>query len=251
MPTTYRPKVLCRWATHRQLRTTLPRMPFRYTVRFGTYGMTPNRVQINLPEAIRNAADKKLMKECFTRDGVKTAPWNPTGPEGLEYPIVAKHRMGSRGTGVYLLKDASEYLSFTQGRGGGSNAQNYVYEQFKGYSREYRLHVTEYGCFYSCRKMRTRNTVERWKFSDNTVWLLESNPKFDRPSTWAQMEAECVKALKSCGLDFGACDVKVANDGRFFVIEINSAPGLEPHTLDAYQQMLPALATKKWEALRA
>lgn len=211
--------------------------------------MTPDRVQINLPQAIRNAANKRLMKECFTRAEVKTAKWSHAQKGDLEFPIVAKHIMGSRGTGVYLLKDASEYRSFTMLRETRQDAPSFIYEQFKGYSREYRLHVTEDGCFYSCRKMRTRATVERWKFSDNTVWILESNPAFDKPSTWPQIEAECVKALKSCGLDFGACDVKVANDGRFFVIEINSAPGLEPHTLAAYQQMLPALATKKFNLL--
>lgn len=250
MPT-YKPTVLARWRTHTQLRRLLPRMPFRYTVRFGTSGMTPNRVQINLPEAIANAANKKLMKECFDRAGVKTAPWKHAEKGDLRFPIVAKHIMGSRGTGVYRLTSESEYDSFVRGRTARGEASSFIYERFRAYSREYRLHVTEDGCFYTCRKVRTPECRERWKFSEGTVWLLESNPSFHKPSNWAEIEAECVKALKSCGLDFGACDVKVNKDGKFFILEINSAPGLEEHTLAAYREMLPRLATKKWEALRA
>lgn len=245
----YRPTVLCWYSTHRQLRSLLPRMPFRYTVRFGTSGMTPNRVQINLPAAIQNAADKKLMKECFTAAGVKTAKWHHGDKGDLRFPLVAKHRMGSRGTGVYLLQDQSAYDSFVQLRGGLGITPQFIYEQFKDYAREYRLHVTEEGCFYACRKVRTEACQDRWKFSDGTVWLLESNPSFHKPSNWVEIEAECVKALKSCGLDFGACDVKVARDGRFFILEINSAPGLEEHTLAAYVQMLPRLATRKFNQL--
>lgn len=248
----YLPTILAYYRTHQALRPLIARSPFRYTVRFGTLGMTPNRVQINLPEAIRNAADKKLSKECFDRAGVKTAPWRHGNANGLPFPVVAKHRMGSRGTGVYRLCSASEVATFLRQRGDGSNAPEFIFERFKGYSREYRLHVTEEGCFKASRKLRRDGSPDRWKFSDG-VWITEENPAFHRPANWAEIEAECVKALKSCGLDFGACDVKYSrNTGKFFVIEINSAPGLDGEgTQRAYLEMLPRVSQRKFNQLNA
>jgi glutathione synthase/RimK-type ligase-like ATP-grasp enzyme len=44
-----------------------------------------------------------------------------------------------------------------------------------------------------------------------------------------------IRALQVSGLDFGAVDIIVnANEDRSYVLEINSAPGLEGTTLESY-----------------
>jgi hypothetical protein len=43
-----------------------------------------------------------------------------------------------------------------------------------------------------------------------------------------------VEAVKSLGLDFGAVDLLVADDGLGYVLEVNTAPSCSPITLGAY-----------------
>jgi hypothetical protein len=81
---------------------------------------------------------------------------------------------------------------------------------------------------------------------------------FERPNNWQDIVDHCVKALKSCGLDFGACDLRVQNntdrDGHrraapdFIVVEINSAPSFGQVTLEKYKEVLPQLLVKKYQS---
>ena len=93
-----------------------------------------------------------------------------------------------------------------------------------------------------------------YRNDSNCNWLVESNPGFDKPVCWEEIVKECVKALKSIGLDFGACDVRVQsamvkNKPRkavdFFIVEINSAPSFGEGTLDRYLHVIPDLLKQK------
>jgi hypothetical protein len=220
------------------------------------------------------------MKECFQKGGVKTADWytarnseslgvqfanggkfSPSSValvSKLQYPIVAKAIFGSRGRGNTLIKSASQMTNWLKGR----DLSNYIFEKFHNYNREYRLHVSADGCFYTCRKMLKDGTPEadRWFRNDsNSVWIREENEDFDKPSNWKDIEEHCVLAMKSCGLDFGACDVRVqsAKDPEtgkareypeFIIIEINSAPSFGTITSERYMEVLPEIITKKYQS---
>ena len=174
--------------------------------------------------------------------------------ENLPYPIVAKHHFGSRGNGNYLLNSQQELQAWMKGK----DLSNYLFEKFYNYVREYRLHVSANGCFYTCRKMLKSDIPkeDRWFRNDsNSVWVLEENPLFDRPANWTKIVEESVKALKATGLDFGACDVRVQSSktekGKkreeidFIIVEINSAPSFGDITAEKYLQELPKIAHLK------
>jgi D-alanine-D-alanine ligase-like ATP-grasp enzyme len=140
----------------------------------------------------------------------------------------------------------------------GKTLNNYIFERFYNYSREYRLHVTEDGCFYTCRKMLKSETPEeeRWFRNDsNSVWVLENNPSFDKPINWNEVIEHSVKALKAVGLDIGAVDLRIQSskhsngDTRdycdFIVLEINSAPSFGDITAEKYAVELSRLINKK------
>lgn len=264
--TSFRPRIRSRHPSHESLRTQLPKMPFTSVIRFGSTTPCDATVQINVPNAIQNSADKLRMKGCFQEGNVKTALWedgsrNTRGQIEQwardKFPIVTKTRTGSRGRGNTLIKTALEFSNWLNGK----DLSNYIFEKFYNYNREYRLHITEDGCFYTCRKMLKENTPQdqRWFRNDsNSVWIREENASFQRPTCWEAVERECVKALKSCGLDFGACDVRVqsANDDKgrsrkevdFIIVEINSAPSFGDITREKYIEMLPKLLTKKFKS---
>lgn len=269
--TMFRPQIRSRHPSHKILRTELPLLPFRSVVRLGsttvlndTVENGGNRIEINKVQAIKNSASKLLMKQCFNRDGVKTAKWCKASEKyeildkgirfllgqndheefnGLEFPIVAKSLYGSRGQGNTLILNKESLDKWLVGK----TLSNYIFEKFYSYSREYRLHITKEGCFYTCRKMLKQDTPEndRWRrHDDNSVWILESNPDFDKPVNWSSIVEHSVKALNAVGLDIGAVDVKVQskldNKGNirenpdFIIIEINSAPSFGELTAEKY-----------------
>ncbi len=272
--TFFRPSVFSRHPSHAPLRKLLKLLPFRAVIRFGSTTNSKHKVQCNSVESIKNSADKLLMKRCFNLANVRTAAaWTMglvndvvqfiainTGLENyhqstIPYPIIIKHRRGSRGKGIYLLNNLQDLLSWLHGK----TLTNYIVEKYHKYTREYRLHVTKNGCFYTCRKMIKSDTPDnqRWYRNDsNCTWIVESNELFDKPINWVDIESDCVKALNAVGLDIGACDVKVQSafkkngnlrtSPEYIVLEINSAPSLKEQGLVHYQTQLPKILRSKF-----
>ena len=277
-------KIRSRHPSHDSIRGKI-RMPFPSVVRFGSTTVmsekVPNMVECNTPEAIQNSSSKLRMKNCFTNANVKTADWwikNLTGNGFIQkihnknnhvvinnsempFPIVAKSHFGSRGKGNTLLHNLQELETFISTHS--STLNNYIFERFYNYNREYRLHVDSDGCFYTCRKMLKEDTPkdQRWFRNDsNSVWIVEENEKFDKPNSWNNIVADCVKALKAVGLDFGACDVRVQSTNEengnrrkycdYIVIEINSAPSFGEITKTKYLEQLPIILNKKYSSIK-
>lgn len=274
----FRPRIRSRHPSHEPLRIHLPKMTTRSFIRLGSTTEVPTDgrkyIEVNTVQAIKNSASKLLMKFCFDTENIKTADWwtyegtnaflkegdqdQMTIIENLTYPLVAKHIFGSRGTGNYLLKSQQELEAWLPGK----TLENYIFEKFYNYNREYRLHVTKDGCFYTCRKMLKEDTPadKRWFRNDsNSIWVVEDNPTFDKPSNWDIIVAESVKALNAVGLDFGAVDVRVQSSTKtskkkgevprenpeFIIIEINSAPSFGEITLQRYLEMIPKIVESK------
>ena len=221
-------RIVTRQRTCRALRKQI-RLPFRAVANFGLHNnaefqrrlrllRVPPGIIINIPEAVINGADKKRTKERLVEAGINTARWWPdANPSAEDFPVVAKHRFGSRGTGVYLLKTPAELTQFKASRNMGS----YIVEKYRGYRYEYRVHASRTKAFLSHRKAR-KDGVEsgdKWKYSyENSVWFTESNPKFCKPEQiWPKIVDACTKAIAVLGLDFGVIDVKVSNNQKKFL----------------------------------
>lgn len=258
----YRPLILSRHPSHAILRRKnkkIAALPVPSVVRFGsstevsdTVAKGGNRIEINTVASIRISANKLLMKQKFNEAGVKTANWmcadqhylneegfvsgiEEHGEDSLKYPIVAKAHYGSKGNGNTLIKSQEELEQWIVGK----TLSNYIFEKFHNYSHEFRLHITEEGCFYACRKALKKDipAEEKWHFHDSTcVWFLESNENFHKPNSWNDIIIDCVKALKAIGADILSFDVKVQSpkdkDGNlrpyqeYILLECNSASSM-------------------------
>lgn len=258
--------VLSRYKTHQALRTL--EFPFPCVINMG-YGnfldlgleklrrLPPGLFTIvNPPAGCRHAADKMLMKNDFLEAGIPSAKWWPAGFKipNDSFPIVAKHRMGSRGTGVYLLHSPSDLEAHRRWRGDTFN-ETFVlekYESSEAYPYEYRLYASQSEVFYALRKARKNGTPEyrKWRYAyEDLVTFKEENKNFLRPANWDDIAEACCNAVASVGLDTGACDVKVAKaeEGKpapFFIIEINSAPSFGEGTTEKYLEFIPKLARR-------
>lgn len=282
----FRPRIRTRHPSHSILRNkdVFPLYSFKSVIRLGsttemqdTVDKGGNRIQLNTVQAVKNSSNKGLMKQCFEKEKVKTAKWwiaakvndgyrfqegtigdSITTLEDLTFPIISKSLFGSRGKGN-IKHDSKESLEkWLEGK----NLKNYIFEKFYNFSREYRLHITEEGCFYTCRKMLKSDTPDkdRWyRNDDHCVWIMENNELFDKPICWDEIIKNSVLALKGVGLDFGAVDVKVQSatnkkgeireEVDFIIIEINSAPSFGEETAKKYKEMLPILLLKKFNKI--
>lgn len=268
--TQFRPQIRSRHPSHNCLRNALPRVPFPSVIRFGSTTELPDtidkggkRVEVNTTDAVRISSNKLLMKQAFDENEVKTAIWTRTGnAEELRRffnehgQIVAKSFFGSRGEGNTLISSMDELNRFILA----NTINNFVFEKYYNYVREYRLHVTAEGMFYTCRKMLKRDTPEgeRWYRNDsNCVWIVEENEDFDRPACWDAIVEQSVAALNAVGLDIGAVDVKVQSNTKngtrrqnvdFIILEINSAPSFGERTEILYKEELMKVLNAKYNA---
>ena len=271
----FRPLILSRHPSHSILRAknqTLPLLPFRSVIRLGSSTESDGRLEINTTEAVKNSASKLLMKQKFTEAGVKTANWytfsnylfypngdltlggtdQTRGIETIEYPIVAKSLFGSRGIGNTKINNQEELEAWLPNK----NLNNYIFEKFVKMTREYRLHITKFGCFYTCRKLVKNDAPEgTWQRHDDVCnWVLEENPSFKKPKNWDAIVADCIKAKDALGLDICAFDVGVqgAKDGverenpEWVIFESCSAPSFGAVTGQKYIEILPKLLIDKY-----
>jgi hypothetical protein len=273
----FRPLILSRHPSHSILRAknqTLSLLPFRSVIRLGSSTESDGRLEINTVEAVKNSASKLLMKQKFTEAGVKTARWfkivleyegiplidydstidlqEANGLEYLPYPIVAKSHFGSRGIGNTKFDTQEELEAWLPNK----NLNNYIFEAFVKMTREYRLHVTKFGCFYTCRKLVKSDAPEdTWQKHDDVCnWVLEENPSFKKPKNWDAIVADCIKAKDALGLDICAFDVGVqgAKDGierenpEWVIFESCSAPSFGDITGKKYIEILPKLLIDKY-----
>lgn len=203
---------------------------------------------INSIEAINISSNKLEMKRRFDKSDVSTPNWctiDNLNVDTIQYPVIAKHIFGSRGTGNYKLDTKEELSYFLMKRK--SSLNNFIFEEYKNYAKEYRVHVSTNGVFLMWRKLRKNDTPtdQKWFFNNsNCSWIGENNELFDCPVNIDVIKAECRKALNATGLDIGACDVRVQSNTTskgtarkspaFSIIEINSAPSMAEVTASKY-----------------
>lgn len=260
--TKFRTQVFSRHPSHSDLRTKLPLLPFRSVVRLGSTTVSNpklNRIELNSIESVKISSNKLLMKTKFDEAGVSHAIWSKNNDNdsinNLNFPIIAKHIHGSRGTGNYKLDSLEQFQQWITGK----NLNNYIFEKYYSYNREYRLHISKNGCFYTCRKVLKSDAPEdqRWRRHDDICnWIKEENPLFDKPVNWDQIVSDCVKALKAIGADILAFDVKVQSakkangtireEPKYIILESNSAPSFGEVTLEKYLNEIPKLLKEKY-----
>jgi glutathione synthase/RimK-type ligase-like ATP-grasp enzyme len=136
------------------------------------------------------------MKECFKNNKVNQADYViPNNKEELinfvekesnsNSKFIVKSPFSSKGKGLYLFNNKEELLTFFDNKENNTKKayDYYVVEKFYNYSKEYRLHVTVDGCFYTCRKKVKKDTPEgdRWhRHNTNSVWIVEENAEFEK-----------------------------------------------------------------------
>lgn len=223
-------------------------------------------LEINKPEACLCSSSKISMKQAFdewnhincsteeTKDNkIPTAKWyilNDIVDENVsldKFPYIIKKYNSSKGNGIYKVDTQEELDNFINDNI--NSLHKFIIEEWLSYSREYRLHVTKDGCFYTCRKMLKNDATDRWhRHESNSVWVMDTNELFDKPSNWDDVVNSCINAMKAVGLDIAAVDVKIQNNThekpKFIILETNSAPALGEIGIAKYKEKLEQIISE-------
>lgn len=134
---------------------------------------------------------------------------------------------GSEGRGIVIATTPEELV----------DAQLYV-EGITGAREEYRVHVMDGKVIDFAKKLKkkdteiidgVRNHHNGWIYARKDINLSDL------------AEEVSIGACKAVGLDFGAVDIITKGD-KVYVLEINTAPGLEGTTIERYATAIQQLA---------
>lgn len=180
---------------------------------------------LNRPEAVRLASNKlstlKTLKEKgvsvpeFTTHAETAKLWQEDG-----FRVVVRHKLQSHsGQGIQICQPEDELPHAP------------LYTKYTRKDKEFRVHVFKGRAIDWSEKCRRngaepvstliRNHANGWVFCREGRVI----PQFALTNS--------IEAVAALGLDFGAVDVIVRGD-RSWVLEVNTAPGLEGTTLQRY-----------------
>lgn len=149
--------------------------------------------------------------------GIKAPPYSLEG-DGLQFPILGRKRNHTRGRDIVsCLQNDKEF----EWRKAGKISDYFV--QYVPKKAEYRVWA------YRRRSLAVYEKVMRYPERYRGVgWNWHQGFAFtfvnEAPEELKQLGATAVNSL---GLDFGAVDILHGQDGQYYVLEVNSAPGVQ------------------------
>lgn len=202
-----------------------------------------NSIVLNQPKAIQKCSDKKVFFESVSKEGVQI-------PEFTTDPAIAQ---------MWLLEDNSFVMARTILNGHGAaglvvldpenGLDGFVkaplYTKYIPKKDEYRVHVFKDKVIDVQKKALKEEFIEANRGNINhKVRNLENGYIYKRGDVVAPDDVlqQSIKVVKAIGLDFGAVDIIFNHkQQKAFVLEVNSAPGLEGTTLENYSKAFKEL----------
>jgi hypothetical protein len=179
----------------------------------------------NLPTLNARAGTFNKLRELelLRAKGVATVPFSRS-PMDLAAPVMGRSLHHTRGNDIIV------YRTRPDGRILRPQRAHDFYTQLIEKQREYRIwsfRRTVIGCYeklleYPAKFGRRGRSREVWNYRNGYAYI------FQRPEQVAENLRELARqAVDAVGLDFGAVDLIVDRQGRGYVLEVNSAPGVE------------------------
>jgi len=207
-------------------------------INWGSHKIYPNVVYVNHPKNVSIAANK-LSSFCeFKEHGVPTVGWTTSKKEAKK----------AQDSGVTVL--ARTLLNASEGKGivvcepGTPLPDAPLYTFYKKKKKEFRVHVCDGEAIDVQQKRKRKEYTGKtnpWVRSYRYGWVF-CRKDIEEP---AELRSVAVAAVKALNLDFGAVDVIWnANEDKCYVLEVNTAPGIEGSSTEIYKKALTAYLQK-------
>lgn len=194
---------------------------------------------INRPEHIQLVLNKLVFLKSASDNGTfRVPPWTCDKQKALEwlqngYIVLARKILcGSGGKGIVIIEsnninsliDAPLYVRYIRK----------ISEYRLHYVRNGNLDIVEFDAQKKTKKLET-DVKCHYIRSHNNGYIFQRNGIEPIPE---DVRLQSSLAFKFSNLDFGAIDVIATKNGKAYVLEINTAPGLEGQTVDHYSEAI-------------
>ena len=205
-------------------------------IRYGsTTPVHANVREVNKLKSVVSASDKLLSLRMLSSAGISCPEHfeDPTSRK-IQFPLLGRLSSGMRGEDIVV---------FFQNRDMVECCKNRHFDLFTKYipkKEEYRVHVIG-GKIAKAAYKEFRGDPNKQHGFRSLVWNKKNGFFFkkvlvrDCPETAKSLAASTVSCL---GLDFGAVDIILGDDGGWYVLEVNTAPGLSRVALSVYGKKL-------------
>ena len=204
-----------------------------------------NVVVINKPESIHKACNKHLTFKLLAYQEIPCPIFTTNINEAAQWFDIPKTIVfcrtllsASKGKGIVVARRPEELVDAP------------LYTLYIPKSEEYRFHVAFNKVIHIQKKKKltaeeltarnitnieplVRNVTNGYVFSSNLELELDDDGSYKDPK-YFMMTEHAIHSIQALGLDFGAVDLIVGKDGRTYVLEVNTAPGIEGITLERY-----------------
>lgn len=197
---------------------------------------------LNKPVAVKAASNKRDFFElikAYNKDAeapVRVPEHTLDEDDALAWAlegkaVVARQKLtGNSGAGIVMVNKPNDMVKAP------------LYTLYVKKKDEYRIHILNGKVFDIQRKARNRDIEDEnvnWQVRNHENGFIFQRNDFDTPQ---DVIGQSLRAVEAVGLDFGAVDVAYnAKEGKAYVLEVNTAPGLVGTTLENYTEAFAAL----------
>ncbi len=183
---------------------------------------------LNNPYNVRIASNKLETLRClsgivntpeFTTDKAVAQAWL----EDDECKVMCRTVLnGHSGKGIVVAKEVNDLVDAP------------LYTKYVKKTHEFRVHVFNGKVIDYVQKKKRTGIVDRNKY----VRSVENGWVFCRENIEVSEDAKAlaIDAVNTLGLDFGAVDIILGHDGKVYVLEVNTAIGMEGTTVECYKK---------------
>lgn len=191
---------------------------------------------LNNPSAVNASVNKLTAFVEMEKAGVNVPQFTQSAGLAFDWlengnTVVARHILrGSGGAGIQILRTLNEWDDAIDAP---------LYVTYIPKKSEYRVHILGGKVFDVQQKLRKRDFPDEdvnWQIRNHANGFIYGRQiDIIGPHKWDKIHHEAVAAVSALGLDFGAVDI-IWNDkfSEAFVLEVNTAPGLEGETVGNY-----------------
>lgn len=197
-----------------------------------------NRIQVddlakvvyNTSEAVKNASVKNIARRLFAENEVG-CPLNitpQTARDKVVFPIIGRPLIHHQGKNFYTFNTWEEFIAHYN-----VHKKDHYYSNFVPKVKEFRAHVAHGKILALLEKPRPEDpNMIAWNHAQNAgAWEIVKWKDYGRQGMNGKdndlrLCQTIMKAMEAVGLDFGAVDVVITEDGTPYVLEINTAPEL-------------------------
>jgi len=144
----------------------------------------------------------------------------------ITFPLMARKKKHSRGSDIIFLKTRFSMKKRIERIKNRDFIVKYIPKE-----KEYRVHVLGDVAIEVCEKKHSKKAIENNINIHPHVWSKERGWTLETIESEGLTEIKelAVKAIKALKYDFGAVDLMLGKDNKYYVLEINSAPRLVKH----------------------